>query len=383
MHFVSRCALAALALASAGVYAADKPPLPPFASAYEPRGVDERGLWMEADEAERRLRDSGFVIRDPQLNAYVKGVLCRAVGADRCAGARIYVLRVAAFNANMAPNGMMQVWSGLLLRARDEAELAAVLGHEFAHFEQRHGVAGFKHARSMTDVAVWAGFLGGMTGSVVSNAAIGAIFSYDRGREQEADLLGARYLAAAGYDPQAFPDIWARMMDEADATALGRKQRSRRYDRVAFFATHPTNLERSTYLRRLAANGTGATGEAEYRAAMKPWRAQFLADQLKLNDFGGSEYLIGQLAREEWSEDLLFARAELYRFRGNPRDLVTAADLYRRALALDSTHAEALRGLGLSLLRSGDAAAGADALRRYLALRPGAADAAMITTLIS
>lgn len=384
MRLPRRAALAMLGLLASPVWAAaGKPVLPPFANAYEPRGVDERGIWMEADEGERQLRDSEFVIRDAALTAYVKSVLCRAVGADRCAGARIYVMRVAAFNANMMPNGAMQVWSGLLLRARDEAELAAVLGHEFAHFERRHGLAGFKHMRSMADIAVWSGFLGGAMGNVVSTAAIGSIFSYDRGLEQEADILGAQYVAAAGYDPQAVPDIWSRTMDEADATALGRRQRSHRYDRVAFFASHPTDLDRATYLRKLAGSATGETGEAAYLAAMKPWRAQFLADQLKLNDFGGTDYLLGQLAKDGWTEDLLFARAELYRTRGNPRDLVTAADLYGQAIALDANHAGSFRGLGLSLMRNGDTAAGATALRRYLVLRPGAQDAAMITTLIS
>ena len=45
--------------------------LPPYTPAYQPRTVDERGLWMEADEDERALRDSPLVIKDEQLNAYV------------------------------------------------------------------------------------------------------------------------------------------------------------------------------------------------------------------------------------------------------------------------------------------------------------------------
>lgn len=376
-------AIAAALLSPADRSAASgpKPSLPPFANAYEPRGVDERGVWMMADEDERTLRDSSFVIHDPALAAYVKNVLCRAVGAERCAGTRIYVMRVAAFNASMAPNGMMQVWSGLLLRARDEAELAAVLGHEFAHFEQRHTLLGYKHRRTMSNVAAWAGLLGGQTGAAVGTAAIGSIFSFNRDQEREADLLGERYVAVAGYDPHAFADIWTRTMDEADATALGRKQRSHRYDRVAFFADHPTDLERAGYLRKLAADGTGDTGEAAYRAALSKWRSEFLADQLKLNDFGGTEYLLGQLAAGGWTEDLLFARAELYRSRGNPRDLSSAAGFYRQAIALNPSRAESYRGLGLSLLRGGDDAQGGVALKQYLVLKPTAPDAAMIATL--
>lgn len=377
--------VAALLLRAACANAADVKPLPPFTNAYEPRGTDERGVWMMADEDERKLRDSPFVMNDPALRAYVRGVLCRTVGADRCAGARVYVIRTAALNAFMAPNGMVGVYSGLLLRMRNEAELGAVLGHEFAHFEQRHTLAGYKHARKMTDIAVWAGFLGAGLGTSVQTAAIGSIFSFNRDEEQQADLLGSRYMIGSGYQAAAPANVWGRVMDEADATALGRKQRSHRYDRVAFTADHPTNLEREQYLRRLAAE-SGTIGDpraAEYATAMKPWRAQFLADQLKLNDFGGTEYLLGELAADGWSEDLLYARGELYRTRGNPRDLIVAAGFYRQAVALEPRHAEAYRGLGLASLRSGDAEAGRAALKRYLELSPAASDAAMMSTLIA
>lgn len=380
-----RVAAVALSSVALGAATSPKPTLPPFAHAYEPQGVDERGLWMEVDEDERKLRDSSFGIKDTALNAYIRGVLCRTVGEDRCAGARVYVMRVPAFNASMAPNGMVEVWSGLLLRMRNEAELSAVLGHEFAHFEQRHSLKGFKHKRSMSNIWAWASVMGGRTGMMVASGAAGSIYAFDRDQEREADMLGWKYGAVAGYEPHAAADVWSRLMDEADATALGRRQRSHRYDRVAFFADHPTNLERASTMRQLAdtIGASGDTGEARYLAAIRPWRADFLADQLKLNDFGGTEYLLGQLAAHGWTEDLLFARGELYRMRGNPRDLVSAAAFYRQAIALDPAHAESHRGLGLAQLRGGEPEAGRVALKRYLELRPSASDAAMMSTLIS
>ena len=259
---------AALLLAAGAAGAQSPPALPPFGNAYEPRSVDERGLWMLVDEDERKLRDSPFVINDPALRSYVRGVLCRTVGADRCAGARVYVMRVPGFNATMAPNGMVQVWSGLLLRVRNEAELAAVLGHEFAHFEGRHALADYKHRRTMSDVWAWASLMGGRTGAMVATAAAGSIYSFSRDQEREADVLGGRYGSAAGYDPHAAAAVWTRMMGEADATALGRRQRSRRYDRVSFFADHrPTSNVRRT----CASSPTRAGGVA--RPAQAPsWR---------------------------------------------------------------------------------------------------------------
>lgn len=114
--------------------ATQAPPPPPFEGVYQPQGVDEMGLWKEDDETERKLANSPLVIRDEALNNYVRSVLCKTVGNDRCNSVRIYILRIPIFNATMSSNGTMRVYSGLLLRATSEAELGSVLGHEFGHF---------------------------------------------------------------------------------------------------------------------------------------------------------------------------------------------------------------------------------------------------------
>lgn len=381
--------LAMFATGVASIFAASAfgktnlPPLPPYAGAYQPQTVDERGIWMTADEDERKLRDSKFVIHDTGLETYVRDVLCRTVGQDRCNGVRIYIIRLAAFNASMAPNGTLSVYSGLLLRVKNEAELAAVLGHEFAHFEERHTLYSYKQMRLATDIGMWAAFLGS-TGLLIQDAAVGSIYQFSRQQETAADLRAFSYIAASEYRPGAFADIWNRMMDEADATAAGRMRRSRRYDRVPFFATHPTNLDRATYLRTLAvrAGDEGKTDDARFHAAMAAWLPQFLDDQLKLNDFGGTEYLLAQLAGTDWTPTLLYARGELYRMRGNPRDLVAAAQFYREAISKGGTDPAVYRSLGLSLLRSGDVGGGRQALEDYLRLQPDARDKAMIATLI-
>jgi len=371
------CLPAGVAQAQQGAFQ----PLPPFVAAYEPQGVDERGIWMRADEDERELRDSPLVIKDQKLNAYIRGVLCKTVGDERCGAARIYVVRVAAFNASMSPNGTLQIWSGLLLRVRDEAELASVLGHEFAHFELRHSLRDFQQRRKASDIIAWAGFLG-TGGALIQFSALGSFYSFGRAQEEAADLLSMRYLAASPYNPNCFADIWQRMMDESDATALGRKQRSTRYDRVAFFANHPTDLQRTSYLRKIAGPPRGDEGEAQYREGLGHWRGEFLGDQLKLNDFGGTDYLLGALASSGWTAELLVARGDLYRMRANPRDLVSASDFYRAAIVIEPDNADAYRGLGLALMRGQSLDEGREALRHYLVLRPDAADAAMISTLL-
>ncbi|MCP3735303.1 M48 family metallopeptidase [Sphingomonas sp. RP10(2022)] len=377
--------LAATAVAGAGSAAEKVPPLPPYVAAYEPTNVDERGAWMIADEDERRLRDSADVMRDPALNAFVRGVLCRTVGEDRCKGVRLYIVHVPAFNATMRPNGMMTIWSGALLRLRSEAELGAVLGHEFGHFELRHGLADFRNRRSGTDLMAWASVL------VANSAAfqvdmVGGFYAFDRAQEKAADMIGVRYLAASHYPSHAAADIWDRMMGEADATAIGRHRKPDQRYAAGFFASHPTNLARATYLRSAAAelpDADGSAGVDGYRAAIAPWLPMLLDDQIRLNDFGGSEYLLGQLAVGGWATPLLFARAELYRMRGHPRDLVSAAGFYQEAIARGDAGAEAYRGLGLALMRSQQVEPAKTALREYLRRKPDANDASIIATLVA
>ena len=375
-------ASALFVLASVAGAAEPRPAYPPYAGAYQPQGTDEQGIWMLVDEEERRLRDSKFVVDDPRLEAYLKDVLCRSVGTDRCRPVRIYILRQADFNASMAPNGTMRVNTGLLLRLRSEAELAGVLAHEFAHFELRHTLEGFKRARKTTDILAWTALLG--VGGNLSALLIGNFFAFNREQERAADIKGAAYLAASPYRVGAMADTWTYLLGEFDATAAERKRRSKRYRGTSFFDTHPSPVDRRDYLTRIAAASPGG-GEARaeaYRTAVSPWLPRLIDDQIGLNDFGGSDYILGQRADGEWSADLLFARAELYRRRGNPRDLATAGDFYRSVVASQPAHAEAWRGLGLVLVRSGDTTGGKAALERYVELRPAASDVTMIKAMI-
>ena len=390
---------AALALAlsaPAGAVAAPvkpAPPPPPYAGAYQPTGIDEIGLWREDDEHERALANSSMVIRDEALNGYVRRVLCASVGPERCAAVRIYVVRFPLFNASMSPNGTMQVNSGLLLRTRSEAELAAVLGHEFGHFEKRHTLQHFKARRSGSDLLSWAAMLTAMSGSAqtyrsfdtLQLSVLGGLARYGRDQEREADLLGLGYLNASALRPNAASRVWRNLILEQEASAASRGLRKPAFDRVAFFASHPADGERADYLYSLSApdGETRDEGMDRYAAALAPWLPVFLNDQIKLNDFGASDFIINRLGESGWTAALWRARGDLFRLRGHQRDLMNAADYYAKAVALDPALPAAQRGLGLSLVKTGRTADGRAALQRYLELEPDAPDAAMINLTIS
>ena len=112
------------------------------------------------DRAERQLRRSPFLVRDKALHDYIESIACR-LGKDHCPDIRVYIVRTPLFNASMAPNGMLQVWTGLLLRMDNEAQLAAVLGHEIGHYVERHSVERLRDTKTSAAFGTFLGLAGG------------------------------------------------------------------------------------------------------------------------------------------------------------------------------------------------------------------------------
>src|SRR5262249_45773957 len=134
-------------------------------------GSDEVGLWMQVERAEEALHTSGRVVTDPALTSYVRGVVCRVAG-PLCQDIRVYVLQSPGFNASMAPNGATQVWTGLLLRAENEAQLAYVVAHELGHYIRRHSIQQWRTLRNTTALTV---VLSPIVGSLGDLATIGTV----------------------------------------------------------------------------------------------------------------------------------------------------------------------------------------------------------------
>ncbi|MGH7182942.1 MAG: M48 family metallopeptidase, partial [Nitrospiraceae bacterium] len=121
-------------------------------------------------------------------------------------------------NAFALPGGKVAVFTGILKHTKDDAGLATVMGHEVAHALQRHGVE--RMSRSILDQIAQLGALGAAaTGSVNAGAIQGLLGAYgvnvslpfNRQQESEADYIGLRLMAEAGYDPRAAVPFWERM----------------------------------------------------------------------------------------------------------------------------------------------------------------------------
>lgn len=350
--------------------------------------TDEAGLWLQMDEAEKALRRSAVLERDPELNAYVRDIVCRVATDDFCNDVRVYIVKQPFFNANMAPNGVMQVWTGLMLRSENEAQLAFVIGHEIAHYRQRHSLKQWRELKNAANASLVFG-IGLAAAGVPEAATLGdfalaaRIYGFGRDKEREADDLGYAYAVDAGYDGREAAAIWEYLVSEVEASDSKRKKR--RIARSSIFSTHPVTTERITTLAEKAGEvATGETYEERYVEMTAPFLAKWLDADLVRRDYGENIFLINHLIeRGEQLGILYYRRAEAYRIRRGDGDAALALADYQKAITYPDAPADAWREIGEAQRKAGDMAAAARNFRTYLDKAPNAKDRALIESYIA
>lgn len=360
---------------------------PEVTPGYRPAGDStEAGLWLRMENFEDHLRTSSLVIQDDDLKGYLTELTCR-LGHTYCQDMRVYPMRVPHFNASMAPNGMMQVWSGLLLRVSSEAQLSAVIGHEMGHYLKRHGVKGWETARDSTNalsflaLGLAAAGAGYQTANTVQLAGYGLIFSYSRSMEREADAYGVKLMHKAGYNPWEASKVWRRLIAENEAAKY-----KRRTD--PFFSTHPAEAERAKTLGNYAddlgyTEGKPSFETGEFQTVIARHRAMMLEDELKLRHFNRTALILDWLIEDGFRlGETYYYQGEMFRMRNEEGDKARAKSAYETALLNDTVPPEAHRALGFIHLKSGNREAASNAFRRYLELEPGATDRPMIMSYI-
>jgi predicted Zn-dependent protease len=332
--------------------------------------TDEGGLWSLMDREETRLRRSPFAIRDAELQARVQDMVCRLAGSH-CPDVRVHLIRTPYFNASMAPNGMMQVWSGLMLRVDNEAQLAAVLGHEVGHYLSRHSVEQLRAAKSHSATATVMSMFG-VVGALGQLGVLANFSGYSRDHERDADRIGVTLMRNAGYDPAEASKIWENLLLETKANPEGRRPN-------ALFASHPAPEERMEVLEKLAqANPGGVTKEAEWNQAVKPFLHEWLADEVKRGQREESLVLLGRMIARSPNGEYLYARGETYRLRGKEGDLDAALADFRAAVGAGGEPPETYRSLGAVYRSRKEMREAKASFQRYLEVAPNAPDAAMI-----
>lgn len=335
--------------------------------------TDEGGLWGLMDREEVRLKRSPLTIQSKELKTYLTDLVCK-LSDGHCPDIRVHPVRVPHFNALMAPNGMMLVWSGLLLRVENEAQLVAILGHELGHYLEKHQVEQLRAAKDRALLSTMVGMVGGMGGFLGQMGLLANMFAFSREHETRADRMGMRLMRHAGYDGREAAAVWGNLLAELQVT--GGKDAGKRGD---LFETHPATAGRRDELLQLAGDAGGVTGEESYRKAIAPLRFGWLQDEVKRGQYEESLILFGRMLKKDGQDaEVLFARGEVYRLRDEGGDVDKALADLDRASRLAQAPVETFRSLGLLHKQRNDKAAALQAFDTYLAKAPQAADAELV-----
>lgn len=202
--------------------------------------------WQLGEQLEQDLADKLDLVDDPVVARYVNDVGNRIVAQTEMSGLpwKFHVVRNDEINAFNIPGGHVYVHTGLIAAAEDSSQLVGVMAHEVGHGVARHATEQLTRAYGLNVVAA---LLLGSDPQVYQQVlaqilGTGAIASFSREAEREADTLAVRYVFDAGYDPSGLVSFFEVLMAQSRG---GSDPVSR------FFATHPLTEDRIRHTQAL------------------------------------------------------------------------------------------------------------------------------------
>jgi len=239
-------------------------------SQQRPSYLNPRDVQEAARQHPEIVEEFGGAETGPRA-AYVESVGRRIAAYSGTANAgQVYhftALNSAVENAFAVPGGYVYITRQLMGIINDESELAFVVGHETGHIAANHHQQRKSAQRSS---AIW-GILGAVVGAAVGNNAFGGLvsqgaqqfskmrlLSFSRNQEYQADVLGIRYMTAAGYDPSGGATMLAQLTRAAALEA--RLQGDRNRSTPEWASTHPLSENRMSQAAQLVRQ-TGRAGQ--------------------------------------------------------------------------------------------------------------------------
>ncbi len=316
----------------------------------------ERRLWHEAAGFDDTIARSDQLYENKQATVYLQNVMDRLYPEFK-GKIRVYIYDSTELNAFALPNGSVYFNLGLLARIQNEAQLAAVMAHEAAHFIEKHS---FKQRVSTKNSAAFA--LSGIP--FASLAAASSISGFSRDLEREADAKGYERLVKAGYNPREAHKVFQHLADEVDALGL---------EEPYFFSSHPALVERINEFKHLSSNykGKGRIGSKSYNRVISPLRLEALH-----KDIGQDRYKSVILVMEDGKMRRYYPSAsyyylgEAYSRRDEKGDNSKALKAYRTAVKKSPKFAPAYMRLGMHYMKTGSKKKARYYFKKYLSLAP-------------
>jgi len=255
----------ALALLAASAMAL----MPIAVEAQQQQYLNPRDVQQSAREHPQLVAEFGGAETGPRA-AYVEGVGRRVAAYSGTANAgqayHFTTLNSAVENAFATPGGYVYITRQLMGIMNDEAELAFVVGHETGHIAARHAQQRKAASRNNSILGVLGVLLGSVVGGGFGNLIAQSAqyssklrtLSFSRNQEYQADVLGIRYLARAGYDPNAGSTMLRQLT--INSALESRIQGDANRSTPEWASTHPLSQNRVTQAAQVARQ-TGRAGQ--------------------------------------------------------------------------------------------------------------------------
>ena len=222
--------------------------------------------WQLGQQLSQDVAKQVRLSNDPTLNNYVSAMGQKIVAQTPAPFNQLpwqfHVVEDPAINAFAIPGGHVYVNTGLIANADNAAELAGVMAHEISHVTARHST---EQMTRQYGLSILAGLVLGQNPGQLSQIAAqivagGALARFSREAEAEADELGIKAMAAAGYNPIGMATMFEELLEHQQSQPSRVEQ---------FFSTHPLTAERARDARRRAEaiGNRGTLDEPGFQAA--------------------------------------------------------------------------------------------------------------------
>jgi predicted Zn-dependent protease len=321
-------------------------------------------------------------VNDPEVERYIDRIGRRILAATGPLSFdyRFFVVDEDQLNAFSVPGGSIYVYTGLIERTKNTDELAGVLGHEITHAKNHHmarasGPDAVSILSLLAMVALARSGSGAQAAGMVGQAVSATRqLAFSRQLEMEADTLGTRYMAAAGYDPKGTIEF-LKILDQERALNP--------VDVPAYILSHPISQERIANAELVVKSLGQTQPRPDDPTALKKVQIVIRMDRANRDDvvheyeklvkqaprnpellylLGYAQQRQGQLsearanyeqARKIWPENASLQR-DLGRLYGEMGDFMKARTAFDQSLAIEPNEPLTYLYLGEMLEKSGD-----------------------------
>ncbi|HVN97537.1 MAG TPA: M48 family metalloprotease [Syntrophorhabdaceae bacterium] len=338
---------------------------------------DEKMLWSQAQEEQRKIARSGLVYEDENLTAYLNNVLTKLLPEGGVPGMKpkVVVLKNRAINAFTFPDGTIYINSCMLALMENEAQLAVVLAHEAIHAINHHTIKEYRNTKSKTSFLASITVVGAWVGAGIFGAVgtMAAVTGYSRALETEADMEGLPMVVKAGYDPAESIAFFSLL--EAEAKEENVKE-------PFFFGSHPRLQERKgncEVFMKSAGNKGGSTNREGFAEALSDIVFDSAWLELKAGRFNTAKTMAERYrGTKDGDPKAYYLLGEIFRQRGDKGDQEAARENYTKAIFLDESYGDPYKALGLMSLKLKENENARRYFGEYLARSPDTKDRAYI-----